>query len=237
MTYLQDHKLNNGKRKQEVVTLLLAILILSAITAIVFSIAAIAVNEIKTSSDLTRTEPVLTAAEAVAEDSLFKLVRGLGTVSACTSPGSTVVAGVTVTTCASYYLDNPYSFSLAADDQRDFYLYNPTDQAQAPGYTQVSVQITSGSTGTIYFCTAEVSNCIATPEATQTISMAGPTTWTSSPLTTTQQYQLMVVNGAGGTSSYSVTGSPNGLPAGTTTIQDSGKNQGVTRKLEITVPQ
>ena len=136
-----------------------------------------------------------------------------------------------------YLLDNPYSFSLAADDQRDFYLYNPTDQAQAPGYTQVSVQITSGSTGTIYFCTAQVSDCVATPEATQTISMAGPTTWTSSPLTTTQQYQLMVVNGAGGTSSYSVTGSPNGLPAGTTTIQDSGKNQGVTRKLEITVPQ
>ncbi|MEK7652213.1 MAG: hypothetical protein AAB351_03395 [Patescibacteria group bacterium] len=237
MTFQQVHKLNNRTSNQDGVTLLLAILVLSAITAIVFSIAAIAVNEIKTSSDLTRTEPVLTAAEAVAEDSLFKLVRGLGTVSGCASPSSTIIAGVTVTTCASYYLSNPYTFSLPADGERDFYLYNPTDQTQPPGYTQVSVQITSGSTGTIYFCTSNVANCISTPDATQTISTAGPTTWTSSPLTATQQYQLMVVNGLGGTSSYSVTSVPNGLPAGTTTIQDSGNKQGVTRKLEITVPQ
>lgn len=237
MTFQQAHKLNMKGKSEEGVTLLLAILVLSAITAIVFSIAAIAINEIKTSSDLTRTEPVLSAAEAVAEDSLFKLVRGLGSVSGCISPSSTTIAGVTVTTCASYYLDNPYSFNLAADAERDFYLYNPTDQTQPPGYTQVSVQITSGSTGTVYFCAASVANCIATPDATQTISVAGPTTWTSSALTTTQQYQLMIVNGSGGISGYTVTSTPNGLPAGTTTIQDSGKNQGVTRKLQITVPQ
>lgn len=67
------------KNSEQGVTLLLAILILSAIMAISFSIATILFIEIRTSSDLLRTEPALYAAEAVTEEALFKFKRELPT--------------------------------------------------------------------------------------------------------------------------------------------------------------
>jgi len=65
----------NKDGAQRGVTLLLAVLILSAVLAISFSIATILFVEIRTSGDLLRTEPSLYAAEAVAEQALFKLKR------------------------------------------------------------------------------------------------------------------------------------------------------------------
>jgi Tfp pilus assembly protein PilX len=70
---------NKLRASQSGVTLLLAILILSAIMAISFSIATILFIEIRTSSDLLRTEPALYAAEAVTEEALFKFKRELPT--------------------------------------------------------------------------------------------------------------------------------------------------------------
>ncbi|MBU6447920.1 hypothetical protein KGQ24_03730 [Patescibacteria group bacterium] len=238
MTLHSKIKSNKTRKSEEGVTLLLAIMILAAITAIVFSIATISLNEIRTSSELTKTEPVITADGALAEDQLFRTVRGLGTVASCTSPSITTVNSVKVTSCAGYYLDNPYAVSLAASAEKDFYLYNPVTQGGNPGYTSVGVQLTSGVSGTVYLCTFDVANCVSNPNVdSRTLSSAGTTSWTSPALDPATQYQLIIVNGAGGTATFSVTSSPTGLPAGVTTIDNSGTSNGVTRKIEVTVPQ
>ncbi len=63
--------------KQAGVTLLLAILVLSAITAIAFSLATIVFIEIRASSDLQRTEPALYATQSVIEEAILKVKRGV----------------------------------------------------------------------------------------------------------------------------------------------------------------
>ncbi len=62
---------------QQGVTLLLAILVLSAILAISFSVATILFVEIRTSGDLIRTENSLYAAESVAEENVFVVKRDI----------------------------------------------------------------------------------------------------------------------------------------------------------------
>lgn len=68
--------------RQAGVTLLLAILILSSVLAISFSLATIMFTEIRTSGDLMKTEPALYAATGVGEQALFNLERH-----ACTDNG------------------------------------------------------------------------------------------------------------------------------------------------------
>jgi len=222
--------------KQKGVTLLLSILILSAITAIVFSIAAISLNEIRTSGDLTRTEPIIKAVEGLAEDSLFKSVRGFTVLSNCSSPTLATLGPVNISTCASYYYSSPYAFGLTAGSRRDFYLYNPVDQTQNPGYTAVSITLNAGSTGTVYFCPLSVGDCVGAPSSSKALTISDPT-WSSGVLDPTQRYQLIVINGAGSAATYTATSSPNGLPAGTTTIINQGTSQGSTRTIQVVVPQ
>ncbi|MDB4939861.1 MAG: hypothetical protein JWO40_286 [Candidatus Doudnabacteria bacterium] len=237
--YSNKIKKINNRNDQKGVTLLLSILILSAITAIVFSVAAIALNEVRTSADLAKTEPIIKADEAMAEDGLFNTVRGYSTLPACSASQTqgTVFNGVTVSSCASYYFNSPYAFVMTPSARRDFYLYNPTNQGANPGYTSASITIVAGSTGTVYFCPFAVANCVVTPTSSQTLDVNGTTTWNSPVLDPTIEYQIIVINGVGSTSSYSFTTAPNGLPAGTTTIINQGAKQGVTRKLQVTVPQ
>ncbi len=63
--------------KQAGITLLLSILILAAITAIAFSLAAITVIELRSSGDVLRTEPALYGAQAVTEEAFFQYKRGV----------------------------------------------------------------------------------------------------------------------------------------------------------------
>lgn len=228
------------KQNERGVTLLLSLLVLAALSAIVFSIAAIVYNEVRTSSDLTKTEPIITGAEAVAEDALFRTIRGLSTLSSCTSPATTTLNGVVVTSCASYYLPSPNILTLAQSARKDYYLYNPLDQSQSPGYTTVSIKINSGFQSTVYFCNWADTDCPTslTPLDVRTIGSAGPTTtWTSPVLNPSSLYILTIIDSAVDPAVFTITSSPTGLPAGTTTIQETGAKQGLTRKLQITVPQ
>jgi len=67
----------SSNNQQAGVTLLLAILVLSSILAISFSVATIMFSEIRTSGDLLRTEDAFYGAEAVSEEALFKIKRGI----------------------------------------------------------------------------------------------------------------------------------------------------------------
>lgn len=82
MTYQTSNKLSvaNDKlsdKRQEGVTLMLAVLILAAIMAIALSLSAITFVEIRSSGDLLRTEPTFYAADAVAEEALYKVKRNV----------------------------------------------------------------------------------------------------------------------------------------------------------------
>lgn len=61
--------------KQEGVTLMLSVLVLSAILAIALSLATVIFVEIRSSGDLIRTEPAYYAADAISEEALFKVKR------------------------------------------------------------------------------------------------------------------------------------------------------------------
>lgn len=62
-------------KKQDGVTLILAILVLAVVLAIGFSLTKITMNEIRSSGDLSRSEPAYYAADAVSEEALFKVKR------------------------------------------------------------------------------------------------------------------------------------------------------------------
>lgn len=67
--------INNSTTNQKGVTLLLAVLVLSAITAISFSLATIVFIEIRASGDVTRTEPALYGTQAEIEEVIYKVKR------------------------------------------------------------------------------------------------------------------------------------------------------------------
>jgi hypothetical protein len=70
-----QNNLSHRNEKQAGVTLMLAILILSALTAVAFSLATIVFIEIKSSGDALRTEPAMYATIGVTEEALFQYKR------------------------------------------------------------------------------------------------------------------------------------------------------------------
>ena len=67
----------SSKKNPAGVTLLLAILLLASILAICFSLATILFVEVRSSSDLLKTEPAFYAASGVGEQALFNLIRNV----------------------------------------------------------------------------------------------------------------------------------------------------------------
>lgn len=235
---LPNNKNLNTENRQSGVTLLLSILILGAIMIIIFAVSAITINELKTSGDLTRTEPAITAAGASTEDSLYLAVRGLGTVPDCTSPivDNSFINGAITNTCADYYYSNPYSFVLASLAQNSFYLYNPADQTVNPGYTGVSVIMSNGTVASVWFCQFSVSSC-GSGAPTYTLTSGSPSVNISG-LDPAQKYTLIITNtNSTDSETFSMTGVPRGLPSGITVIQSTGSFRGATRKIRTTVPQ
>src|SRR5579864_1216596 len=80
MTFLTNKfniKHSTSNIRQEGVTLLLGLLILASLLAISFSLASILFIEVRSSSDLLKSESSLYAATGVGEESLFNLKRGV----------------------------------------------------------------------------------------------------------------------------------------------------------------
>lgn len=143
------------------VTLLLAILVLSSILAISFSVAAILLVEVRTSGDLFRTENAFYGAEAVGEEALFKIKRGVpsGSFSYTSQIGPVglnspapvenvfndatqrvvILPGTTFSTASHYRFFNP----------------NATDQNAGSGYGKMvltNLSTNSSDAVTIYLC-------------------------------------------------------------------------------------
>jgi hypothetical protein len=77
LKFLKNFKFQKSAASQSGVTLLLAILVLSALVAISFSFASIILVEIRASGDVQRTEPAYYAVQGVVEEVIFKIKRGI----------------------------------------------------------------------------------------------------------------------------------------------------------------
>lgn len=240
---------------QSGITLLLTILILAALSTIVFGLAAVTINEVRTSAGTTISEPVITADEAVNEDAMYALVRGSskGSVSGnCGSPSTFLVNGVSVAACTAVYSPSPYTFNVGANVNKNFLFFNPSDWqgtscaggsgTSCPGYTSITVHENSGPSTNVYLCNWATVGCDPANDYGST-SLSSGGTWTSGALSGASQYQLVVDNSGGGsagnfTMSTTTTTSPAyGPPSGTNNVTVSGTESGITRKIQSTAPQ
>ncbi len=120
------------RNKQAGVTLLLAILILAAITAITFSLAAITTIELRSSSDTLRTEPALYATQAVTEMAFFKYKRSVPDsqldISGCapTTLKICLINKVTLNALARQFDPAPRADVIPIDTTVHYLFYDPT---------------------------------------------------------------------------------------------------------------
>ncbi len=239
---LQLNALPRGKTLRESgVTLLLSLLVLASIMAVVLSFAAIVINEIRSSGELIKTGPAVTAAYAGAELGLYYAVRGVGNYSTnCSSPTTTQFSnGAALSSCLNYYLPNPENLTLQPNDEQDYYLYDPINQSGNPGYTNLQITLNSGQDATINFCSWSAVDCANAPDLSSAAISAGQT-WSSGALNPSNSYQLIVFNGSkisNFTISDSNVSGNAGLPSGTTLILTTGSNGDVTRKIQTSLPQ
>jgi len=174
----KNRKINNENHESGV-TLILSLLVLAAISVIAFSVAALSTNEVRTSGDESRSEPAIVGAQAGAEDALFESIRGFaGYISSdCTNPtSSTLGNGVKLKSCTNYYQPNPYYVNNLGPNQNvDFFLYDPTNQSNPPGYTGISFYMYPGAgNGQIHFCSFSATVCLNSPDiSNDTISPGG----------------------------------------------------------------
>jgi hypothetical protein len=253
MPYLQTNKQRVNKNRvirkgQEGVTLLLTLMIMAALSAIVFSISAIALNELHTADNELSSEPAITAAEGVAEEQLFLNERAVNT--ACNTSGSEqfTQSGVSTTYLNSFYNNGAYNFGVSPNAEQDFYLYNPCNQGSntAPGYTSVTLQLQNGASAsaTVSLCTWGNTNCSGNPDITsRTLSPGGTVTFDSGVINPNNQYVIAVNYGNGSASgNFSIQTTSNnanitGIPASSVTIITTGSKNGSTRKLQTQLPQ
>lgn len=228
-----NNKLNNNRSSkasanpESGVTLLLALLILGGMTAIAFSLAAIMFIEIRSSSDLQRSEPGLFVTQGILEEAIFKTKRivpdseisndgcpGTGTVSlscglnnvevetvinAANPSGSTTE---TILPDSIDYATTPNVYYLI--DATNPFLDSNEDGSPDGDYGRVKITNT-GQTGThadiqIGVCILDDTDCIGTgiwDEGPQTLTPGSSVTWD---LDNLLAYQINIINNTGGSS-------------------------------------
>jgi len=208
-------------KKQNGVTLLLAILILAAITAIAFSVAAIILVEIRSSGDVTRTEPALYAAQAVTEEAFFKYARNVNdslfdvatgdtssdttgcapaSTNMCNGSGSTTFNGVSLNSPApaARQFDPAPRLDAISPNSTTHYLFidpnNPNDFSTQvySSITVTALNSVSGVSAVFTKCCDASGNSIAV--RTDTLTVNTPDTCSSGCITDTKQYDLGIQN-------------------------------------------
>ncbi len=130
---------SSSTNNQQGVSLLLTILVLSAISAIAFSLAAIVLVEIRASGDLIRTEPALYAVQGLTEQAFFKYATGAPVTY------SLSINNVTLTPSAlKKYDDSPHVDVISSS--KTYELIN-ADTAGASGYTSFKVTFLDNGLG------------------------------------------------------------------------------------------
>ncbi len=163
--------------RQQGVTLLLAILVLSSILAISFSVATILFVEVRSSGDLLRTEPSYYGAAAVAEQALYNLKRGINTVHSgqcdtslpncfSTSVGNTVINSAVTSSIADPVQQDsiPVSPDIVGNQfpaaAKHYLFYDPQNPTGGSGYGKLTLTyLSTGNTNhlKVYLCEFDAS--------------------------------------------------------------------------------
>jgi hypothetical protein len=128
------------------ITLITAVMVLALVTAVSFSISALALREIQLSRQLANSEPAIISAEAGAETAMFFRIRKLPTyTTACPNVNTqTLSSGTTFFSFCSDYYDNPYIFHTFTTNNEVILLFDPINNTnQAAGYSALDITATS----------------------------------------------------------------------------------------------
>ncbi len=124
----RTNKLDRSNR-QAGVTLLLAILVMSAVTAIAFSVATIVLVEIRASGDVLRTEPALYTVQGVTEQAFYSFKRFVPTsqmdIINCVPASFCTLNNVTTTNVSYNYTPAPKLEVIPAGVTKTYLFINP----------------------------------------------------------------------------------------------------------------
>jgi hypothetical protein len=210
MTFWTTKTMEHSKESQAGVSLMLAVLVLAAITAIAFSLATIVFIEIKSSGDASRTEPALYATLGVTEEALFQYKRfytptakGDFDTAACEGPtGSNpcLLNGVTLTLPGTQPLDfdnSPRVEFVGAGTNRTIPLYTQGDDDGDDWnkvYDRVGIEVlpnASSSSISAYFV---LTNEDGTTSNTAPVSVSPGSLYEYQGFISTGQYELILSN-------------------------------------------
>lgn len=254
--------LPSQQNSQSGITLMLAVLILAALTAIAFSLATIITIEIRSSGDVLRTEPALYAVQGVTEEAFFKYKRFVGDTALDVATGDTASdstgcspSSLNVCSINGVSLNSPvpavrqYDPAPRADvvptNTTQRYLFidpaQPNDFGRA--YSSISVTLLNNVTGG----TAMFIKCCNPDGSTSTVQTTTltPNTAVTRAISDNGQYELAVQN-AGTTpllvqidaiKTTAVNGQTHLIPLLNKTMDVRASYLGLTRIYTIKIPQ
>ena len=225
------------------VSLLMAILVLASITAISFSLATIVLTEIRSSSDIVRSERALYASYAVTEEALFRYSRN---VTYGYLLGGDEINGVFVEATDTQTYPMPLIDVIDPGTARQYNLIDSADPYGAGGYGSVRVQYAGNAAEPLRIDLYEINP--STGERTLKSTTLDPLTengeeWEDLSLNTAMQYDLQLFH-EGSSEAITVTvytydggGGDKGIPSfGLTFVDITASYLGLTRKYQTQIP-
>ena len=232
-------------KKQEGITLLIAVLIVSATAVVTSTVGYFAIQEIRASRAVSMSEPAISAALSGGEEGLWSIKRG-GTLTACPNATTTSVNNnVKIDLCKSY---GPAEVTVTAGVPYMLYLYNPNDingDADLSDYPYSYVQVTNYSASTTMG--VDVKRIDDTPVSTQSVTPGNTITINIPAVSPGQEGRMKItlttpsttnvwVNTNRGMPEYPILDSSGCSSAATITTCNDGAEI-YKRKINITVPQ
>ena len=156
-------KKNSLKSSQSGVTLLIALLILSTVMAISFSLSAILLSEARNSGDLIRTEPAIYGANGVTEEAIFNVKRTTGSTAYSSAVGNVQITSTsTPLNNAVQVVKVPTNSDSFTTSKNIYALYNINSPYASSTYSRIQVTFldtnTPGTQIHIYLCQWDPTN-------------------------------------------------------------------------------
>lgn len=203
MIFSTSSKFNN-RETESGVTLMLAVLVLSAITAVAFSLATIVFIEIRSSGDAARTEPALYSTLGVTEEALFQYKRfytppsrdDFDVPTCAGSNGDTcLLNGVTLTLPGTQPLafdNSPAVEFVPAATLKTIPLYVASSYAQV--YQNLTVEVLPNATSSSVHVYFQVTNSDGSTSSTVPVIVSPGTAYTYNSFAATGQYEIVLDN-------------------------------------------
>ncbi len=249
---------NNNTFKQAGITLLLSILVLASIMAISLSLASITFLEIRSSSDLQKTEPAFYSAETGTEESLYATRRQISN----TTFETNSVNGISITS-TTQKINNPIfqdkvlqtsnSYTNTANKYELYNINNFYSPSSGGDYSKINITfLNTGTTGylNVYDCNYNPQgeyNCDSSTSSNVTAYpplQPGQTDTISLPATATNNRLIIYAYYTSATAYINVetygTGSnqtPKGMPlTGSVNVDIAAAGSSLTREIQVNIP-